>query len=96
MNEPHLRSATAVGVVPAVVVDRLKRQEENGTKGRITDRLPKGVSVGSACSGCGKSIFRVAVAPQRLKPALNRPVIAAVNRCATQNQLQHRLFPQVF
>jgi hypothetical protein len=24
----------------------------------------------------------------------NKPVIAAVNRCATQNQVQHRLFPQ--
>src|SRR5260370_1238416 len=48
MNEPHLRSATAAGIVPAVAVDRLKRQEENVTKVRITDRLPKGVSVGSA------------------------------------------------
>jgi hypothetical protein len=24
----------------------------------------------------------------------NKPSIAAVNRCATQNQVQHRLFPQ--
>jgi hypothetical protein len=24
----------------------------------------------------------------------DKPVIAAVNRCATQNQVQHRLFPQ--
>jgi hypothetical protein len=24
----------------------------------------------------------------------NKPVIEAVNRCATQNQVQHRLFPQ--
>jgi hypothetical protein len=24
----------------------------------------------------------------------NKPVIAAVNRCATQNQVQRRLFPQ--
>jgi hypothetical protein len=24
----------------------------------------------------------------------NKPVIAALERCATQNQVQHRLFPQ--
>jgi hypothetical protein len=35
-----------------------------------------------------------AVRPQRLKPALNKPVIAAVNRCATQKQEHSRVFQQ--
>src|SRR3981189_2755402 len=41
MNEPHLRSATAVGVIPAVAVDRLKtaRREwhERTYYGQITE-----------------------------------------------------------
>jgi hypothetical protein len=49
--------------------------------------------VGSALAGCGKSTFLTAVSPQRLKPAENSAVIAAVNRCATQNQVRHRVFP---
>ncbi len=39
--------------------------------------------------------FRAGVSPQRLKAgAENKPVIAAVNRCATQKQAQTQLFPQ--
>jgi hypothetical protein len=34
------------------------------------------------------------LSPQRLKPRLKRRRIAAVNRCATQNQTQQRVFPQ--
>jgi len=42
------------------------------------------------------SIFRIAVSPQWLKPTLkNQPVIAAVNRCATQNQTQHHIMHRV-
>src|SRR5664279_2374047 len=32
--------------------------------------------------------------PQRLKPYSKRWSSAAVNRCATQNRAQHRVFPQ--
>src|ERR1039458_8508946 len=42
-------------------------------------------------TGCGKKTFPVAVSPQRLRPTLEAsPLIAAVNRCATQNQAQRR------
>ena len=37
--------------------------------------------------GCGKAFFRVAVFPTAVEAASdNKPVIAAVNRCAAQNQ----------
>src|SRR5271157_2155494 len=40
-------------------------------------------------------MFRAESVPKRLKPTLqNKPFIAAVNRCATQNQARYRLFPQ--
>jgi len=41
-------------------------------------------------SGCGPRLPSAAKAVDE-----NRPLIAAVNRCATQNQAQHRVFPQV-
>src|SRR5258708_28544767 len=60
MNEPHLRSATAAGVVPAVAVDRLKtaRREWHGRTyyGQITEGYVRWLGF----SGCGKSIFRIA------------------------------------
>jgi hypothetical protein len=39
-----------------------------------------------------RDIFQVALSPQRLKPILKRRFIAAVNRCASQKQVQHRVF----
>src|SRR5882762_8459142 len=60
MNEPHLRSASAAGVVPAVAVDRLKtaRREWHGRTyyGQITEGYVRWLGF----SGCGKSIFRIA------------------------------------
>ena len=54
---------------------------------------PKGASnfeeLTASLNRLRKSILRVGVSPQRLK---NKPVIAAVNGCATQNQMQHRPF----
>ena len=38
-------------------------------------------------TGCGKASFRVAVFPTAVEAASdNKPVVAAVNRCAAQNQ----------
>jgi hypothetical protein len=46
-------------------------------------------------TGCGKSIFYAAVLTAAAKAgAENKPVIAALKRCATQNQVQYRVFPQ--
>ena len=43
--------------------------------------------IGQHTSSCGKSVFRAGVSTQRLKAvAESEPVIAAVNRCATQKQ----------
>ena len=34
------------------------------------------------------------VLPRRLKPDSKKGLIAAVNRCATQKQMQYRILPQ--
>jgi hypothetical protein len=43
--------------------------------------------------GYGEIILRAAILPHRLKPTPEKPVVAAVNRCATQNQTQIRMPP---
>ena len=46
-------------------------------------------------AGCEKSNFpRRSLAAAAKAASGNKPLIAAVNRCATQNQRQHRVFPQ--
>jgi hypothetical protein len=46
-------------------------------------------------SGLRKNSFRAESVTSAAKAVdENKPVIAAVNGCATQNQVQHRVFPQ--
>ncbi len=40
----------------------------------------------------GVGIDAMKSVPQRLKPALRKPVIAAPKRCATQDQVRDRFF----
>jgi hypothetical protein len=50
---------------------------------------------GAALTGCRKGRVSRRSRLQRLKAAdENEPVIAALKRCATQNQVQRRVFPQ--
>ena len=48
MNKPHLSSAAAAGVGPAVAVDGLQTAKQELHEGTYYDRLPKGVAVGAA------------------------------------------------
>jgi hypothetical protein len=45
--------------------------------------------------GCGKNLFPAYALTSAAKAyAENKLVIAAINRCATQNQVHNRVFPQ--
>jgi hypothetical protein len=60
----------------------------------IGSRFSAGTSALSFSRLRKKCFLRRTVTSAAKAGAENKPVIAAVNRCATQNQVQHRVFPQ--
>jgi hypothetical protein len=69
--------------------DRCRRAEYGGSETLCSGEI---AGVGNLVGARG--FEPRARAPQRRNPVLNQPVIAAVNRCATQNQTQNRGFRQ--